>query len=138
MKVLIDTNIILDVALERQPFYSDSQQVLSRVYRQQIDGYISASTFSDIYYIIRKEIGRESSIDFLRRIVTFCQVATVDRSVIAMALTANIRDFEDAIQYSTAVVNNLDAIVTRNPQDFPTEVVTPRILTPSQTIQELT
>jgi hypothetical protein len=53
-----------------------------------------------------------------------------------MAVTANFRDFEDAIQYSTAVVNQLDAIVTRNPQDFP--VTTPRIMTPEQLIQEFT
>ena len=52
------------------------------------------------------------------------------------ALTANFRDFEDAIQYNTAVVNQLDAIVTRNPQDFP--VTTPRIITPELLIQELT
>jgi hypothetical protein len=53
-----------------------------------------------------------------------------------MALTANFRDFEDGIQYSTAVLNQLDAIISRNLQDFP--VVTPRILTPEQLIQELT
>ncbi len=53
-----------------------------------------------------------------------------------MALTANFRDFEDAIQYSTAVINQLDAIVTRNPQDF--AVTAPQILTPNQLIQELT
>ena len=57
----------------------------------------------------------------------------MDQTAIAMALTANFRDFEDAIQYSTAVVNQLDAIVTRNPQDF--AVTTPRILTPEQLIQ---
>ena len=67
---------------------------------------------------------------------TLCQVATVNQAVISMALTANFRDFEDAIQYSTAVVNQLDAIVTRNPQDFP--VTTPRIMTPEQLIQEFT
>ena len=52
-----------------------------------------------------------------------------------MALTANFRDFEDAIQYSTAIINQLEAIITRNPQDYPN--VTIRILTPTQLIQEL-
>jgi predicted nucleic acid-binding protein len=136
VKVLLDTNVILDVPLERHPFYSESVQVLSLVYQRQIEGYISASTFSDLYYIIRKDKGRESALDFLRRTATFCQIATVDRAIISMALTTNFRDFEDAIQYATAVINQLDAIVTRNPQDFP--VTTPRILTPNQLIQELT
>lgn len=136
MKVLLDTNVILDVPLERHLFYSESVQVLSLVHQRRIEGYISASTFSDLYYIIRKDKGRKSALDFLRRTATFCQIATVDRAVISMALTTNFRDFEDAIQYSTAVVNQLDAIVTRNPQDFP--VTTPRIMTPGQLIQELT
>lgn len=72
----------------------------------------------------------------MQEILTFCQIATVNQTVITMAFTTNFKDFEDAIQYSTAVVNQLDGIITRNPQDFP--VVTPRIITPEQLIEELT
>ena len=136
MKVLFDTNIIVDIALERQPYIINSETVLAFVEQGQIEGYISASTISDLYYLIRKQKGRDLTIEFLRQIVTFCQIATVNKTAITMALTANFRDFEDAIQYSTAVLNQLDAIITRNPQDFP--VITPRILTPEQLIQELT
>ena len=133
---MLDTNIIVDIALERQPYITNSETVLAFVEQGQIEGYISASTISDLYYLIRKQKGRDLTIEFLRQIVTFCQIATVNQAVITMALTANFRDFEDAIQYSTAVLNQLDAIITRNPQDFP--VITPRILTPEQLIQELT
>ncbi|MEG3908942.1 PIN domain-containing protein [Microcoleus sp. w2-18bC1] len=136
MKLLIDTNIIVDVALEREPFFAESDRILTFVEEAQIQGYISASTFSDLYYIIRRDRCRDWTLDFLRQLATFCQVATVDNSVISMALTCNFKDFEDAIQYSTAVINRIDAIVTRNPRDFP--VTTPRILTPNQLIQELT
>ena len=136
MTVLLDTNIIVDVALQRQPHFEASQQVLLLVEQGQIEGYISASTFGDLYYIIRRSRGREWTTDFIDWLVTYCQIATVNEAVIRMALTSNFRDFEDAIQYSTAVVNQLDAIVTRNPQDFP--VTTPRIMIPNQLIQELT
>ena len=136
MTVLLDTNIIVDVALERQPYFEASQQVLLLVEQGQIEGYISASTFGDLYYIIRRSRGREWTTDFINWLVTYCQIATVNEAVIRIALTSNFRDFEDAIQYSTAVVNQLDAIVTRNPQDFP--VTTPRIISPNQLIQELT
>ena len=136
MKVLLDTNIIVDDALERPPFLEASEQVLVLVEQGQVEGYVSASTFSDLYYIIRKVRGREWTLNYLRQLVTFCQVATVERIAITMALSINFRDFEDAIQCSTSVVNQLDAIVTRNPQDFP--VTTPRIMTPDQLIQELT
>lgn len=136
MKILIDTNIIVDVALDREPFFAESDRILTFVEEAQIQGYISASTSSDLYYIIRRDRGRDWTLDFLRQLATFCQVATVDNSAISMALTCNFKDFEDAIQYSTAVVNQIDAIVTRNPRDFP--VATPRMVTPNQLIQELT
>jgi hypothetical protein len=109
---------------------------LSLVEQGEVQGYISASTFSDLYYIICQAKGRDSTLEFLRQLATFCQVATVDNSVISIALTCNFKDFEVAIQYSTAVINLIDAIVTRNPRDFP--VNTPRIVTPNQLIQELT
>lgn len=136
MKVLLDTNIILDVALERQPFFSNSETVFLLIEQGEIEGYISASSFGDLFYIIRKQKGRDLALEFLREIVTFCQVATVDSSTISMALTANFKDCEDAIQYSTAVLNRLDAIITRNSVDFPVRI--PRIITPEQLIQELT
>ena len=135
MKVLLDTNIVVDVALERQPFFGNSETVLSFVEEGEIEGYISASSFGDLFYILRKQKGRDLAHEFLREIVTFCQVATVDSTIINMALTVNFKDFEDAIQYSTAVLNHLDAIITRNPRDFP--VTIPRIITPEQLIQEL-
>ena len=135
MKILIETNIIVDVALEQKPFYPESLQVISFVYQKQIERYISASSFSDLYYIIRKQKGRDLTIDFLRRIRTFCEIATVNNVVIDLALNKNFPDFEDAIQYSTAVINQLDAIVTGNTQDFP--VVNPRIIIPNLLIQEL-
>jgi predicted nucleic acid-binding protein len=136
VKILIDTNIIIDNALEREPFWNASEQVLSLIEKGTIAGYISASTFSDLYYIIRKARGRDWTLTYLKQLITFCQIATVNQAAIIMAFTTNFQDFEDSIQYSTAVVNKLDAIITRNPQDFP--IVTPRIITPEQLIAELT
>ncbi|MDB9415671.1 type II toxin-antitoxin system VapC family toxin [Microcystis aeruginosa] len=136
MKILIDTNIIIDNALEREPFWNASEQVLSLIEKGTIAGYISASTFSDLYYIIRKARGRDWTLTYLKQLITFCQIATVNQDAIRMAFKTNFQDFEDSIQYSTSVVNKLDAIITRNPQDFP--IITPRIITPEQLIAELT
>jgi predicted nucleic acid-binding protein len=134
LKTLIDTNIIVDVALERQPFYLESQKILSMAYRQQIEGYISASTVSDLYYIIRKIKGRALTLEFLQSIIAFCPIAAVDQTVIDMALIADFKDFEDAIQYSTALTCQMDAIVTRNPKDF-ASAINLQVLTPPQLIQ---
>ena len=135
MKVLIDTNIVIDVALERHLHFANSDRLLALSEQNIIEGYLSASTLSDIYYIVRRDKGRVATLDFIQKICSFLQIATVDTTVIQMALNANFNDFEDSIQYSTAICSCLDVIVTRNPQDFP--VTVPRILTPSQLIREL-
>lgn len=135
MKVLLDTNVIIDFALERQPWFTDSEQILYFAEQKPILGYISASTVSDIYYIIRKSKNKELALEFLLNLSVVCQIAAIDSSVISMALNVNFKDFEDAIQYSAAMINSLDVIVTRNPQDFPVKI--PRILTPNQLIQEV-
>jgi predicted nucleic acid-binding protein len=127
--------VILDFALERHPWFADSEQIIYFAEQKLIIGYVSASTISDIYYIIRKSKSKELALEFLLNLSVFCKIAAVDSSVISMALTANFKDFEDAIQYSAAMMNSLDIIVTRNPQDFP--VAIPRILTPSQLLEEV-
>ncbi|MDJ0901856.1 MAG: PIN domain-containing protein [Xenococcus sp. MO_188.B8] len=133
MKVLLDTNVILDFALERQPWFVDSEEIIYLAEQKQITAYISASTISDIYYILRKIKGKELALDFLKNIISICQVANVDSRIISMALNMNFKDFEDAIQYSSAVINQLDIIVTRNIKDF--LVSQPKILTPSQFLE---
>ncbi len=134
MKILVDTNVLLDIALERQPFFADSLQVLSLIFHKQLEGYLSASTVSDLYYIIRRNKGHAPSIDFIRRILTFCRVAVVDQDAIESALDSNFGDFEDAIQHSTAIINQLDLIVTRNPNDYTDSTI--QILTPIQLLGE--
>jgi predicted nucleic acid-binding protein len=135
VKVLLDTNVIIDYALERQPFWQYSEQIFLLVEQQRLVGYVSASTFGDLYYIIRKQRGHDWTLGFLTRLAQFCQVATVNQAVIMMALKAQFGDFEDAIQYAAALDSQVDVIVTRNPKDFVVNV--PRVLTPDRLIQEL-
>jgi hypothetical protein len=125
---LLNGNLFLTIA--RQLY-----RLLNRAKLKAIFVHLHLATFN-LYYIIRKDKGRDLALEFLREIVTLCQVATVDSNAINMALTINFRDFEDAIKYSTAVLNNFNVIVTRNPNDFP--VTSPRIMTPQQLIQEFT
>jgi predicted nucleic acid-binding protein len=132
VNVLIDTNILIDVTQERAPFLLQSEQVMILAAQGRLNAYISASTVSDVYYLTRRANGHEWTIDFLRNLFTFCQIATVDRRVIQQALASDWSDFEDAIQWATALNHACQAIVTRNPQDYP--VQTPQILMPEQLI----
>ncbi len=134
MRALIDTNVLLDVALQREPYKSDSTDTLALAESKRIAGYVSASVISDVYYIARKSIGGASALGFLEGLLKFCEVATVDRVVIDNAIEATasseFKDFEDAIQNYTAVANALDTIVTRNAKDFVQSKQ--RVLTPAQ------
>ena len=135
MRILVDTNVVLDVALERRPFLRNSEQVLAYVEQGTVEGYISASTFTDLYYVIRKARGKEWALGFLSQLLTFFQIATVDQGVIVHALQSRFEDLEDSVQYETAIANQLQSIVTRNPEDFPNHRL--EIFTPESLIQQL-
>jgi predicted nucleic acid-binding protein len=135
VRVLIDTNIVLDLALIREPFYEEADLVFALIEQQKIQGYISATTFSDLYYILRKKKGKKWTLIFLKRLKSLCEVNPIDDRVISQALNNNYKDFEDDIQYYSALVNNLDALLTRNPKDFRGQNLL--ILTPSQLIKQI-
>jgi len=135
MKVLIDTNVVLGVALQRQPYVEASAGVMFLSQTKRLDGYVSASAISDIYYIMRKHVGHSAAIDFMRRLVLGCRIAEVNQSIIELALASDFKDFEDAIQNTTASANALDAVVTRNVKDFKKSDL--QILMPEQLLKLL-
>jgi predicted nucleic acid-binding protein len=135
VKILLDTNIVLDYALVRQPFYDLADRIFARIEQKQIIGYVSASTVSDLYYIIRKPRGKEWTLKFLQQLSDLCQIATINSETVKKALDNHYKDFEDDLQYYVAVYNNLDALVTRNCSDFPANALS--ILTPEQLLAKL-
>ena len=130
-KVLIDTNIILDIVLQRYPFFEDARQIFAKIDAGEIKGFITASSVTDIYYMSRKACGREKTIAFIRELVAVFDVLSVSKESIIDALDTEFKDFEDAIQYCVADINKMDMIVTRNKSDFihsTIEVYTPNEL----------
>lgn len=128
-RLLIDTNIILDIALKRDPHFEDSSRVFELLDKKQFIGYITASTVTDIYYISRKEKGRTIAIEFISNLIEIVDVLSVDKNIIVKALKSNILDFEDAVQVSAAKYNEIEIIITRNKSDFLNanlEILTPK------------
>jgi len=117
-KILVDTNIILDFALQRQDFGEDAKNLLLFLVKNQIKGFISASSITDIYYVLRKAKGHEDSIIFLKNSLNIIKVIGVDEEVIINALNSEIKDFEDAVQCETAKQNDIKIIITRNKTDY--------------------
>lgn len=118
MRVLLDTNIILDLLLEREPFVGDAVAVFNQIERGSLEGYIAATTITNIFYIIRKAEGRETALAAIHRLLVGLEFCAVDRQTIETALSFDLRDFEDAIQLACATLNQLDGVVTRNHKDF--------------------
>lgn len=119
MKLLIDTNVVLDVLLRREPFFRTAAEVLSLTQRDEVREYVSASAITDIYYIANKQMkDRDAVRDLLKRLLMIVSVAAVSEREIQNALNLAWGDFEDSVQYSVALLNEMDGIVTRNPSDY--------------------
>jgi predicted nucleic acid-binding protein len=119
MRVLVDTNIVLDALLEREPFFGDARALMEAIDSGQIVGYVTATTITHIFYIVRRQtrsIDRASLA--VSETLAAMQICLVDRDILEAAFAFNMRDFEDAVQLGCAIAENLDAIITRNPQDF--------------------
>lgn len=134
-RVLLDTNIILDIILKRQPYFEVSSKIFNLIDNYQILGHITASTVTDIYYISRKEKGREIARQFISNLIEIVEILGVNKNTIIHALESNLKDFEDAVQLSAAKINKIEIIVTRNKTDFDNSTL--KIMTPDELIKEL-
>ena len=134
MKLLIDTNVVLDVLLRREPFFRTAAEVLSLTQRDEVREYVSASAITDIYYIANKQMkDRDAVRDLLKRLLMIVSVAAVSEREIQNALNLAWGDFEDSVQYSVALLNEMDGIVTRNPSDYQEANI--RIWLPEQALE---
>ncbi len=118
MKLLIDTNVILDIALQRVPFAEQASRLFRIAQQQSLHLFITATTVTDLYYISRKEKGKDTALAFLKDLLQFVDVASVDKHVILDALYSEMTDLEDAVQAYSARQENITTIVTRNEKDF--------------------
>jgi predicted nucleic acid-binding protein len=117
-RVLFDSDVLLDVLAQRQPFVVDSAQALALVGKKKVQGYVSGHAITNIFYILRREVGSEVARDALSRLLEQIQVAGVTDEVIRQALLSPVKDFEDAVVSAVANVENIEVIVTRNISDF--------------------
>jgi predicted nucleic acid-binding protein len=118
MKILFDTNVILDVLLDREPFSDDAAFLLSLVEQSEIIGFICATTVTTIYYLAAKALGHQAASRHIRTLLNLFVVAPVNRVVLEGAAASKFKDFEDAVIYASAIHAGAEYIVTRNSVDF--------------------
>ena len=118
MKVLIDTNVILDVLYKRKGFYEDSLKIWKLCETRKIDGYISALSIPNIVYILRRELDSEKTLEVINNINLVFKIYDLKSDIIMRAAEIKIKDYEDALQMITAQKLKASFIVTRNIKDF--------------------
>ena len=117
-RVLIDLNLILDVLQQREPFYLLSARVLASAETGLIEGYVAAYTLTTLFYLIAKDQSPETARISLTELLQFLAVAAVDQDTIEQALTLPYKDFEDAVQMTSAVQVGAKYLVTRDVRDY--------------------
>ena len=118
MQIMVDTNVVLDVLLNRPAFVQDSATIL-RAASENIQEFITASAVTDIYYIARKELKDSlQTKSLIRNLLQVVHVASVSEVDVWAALDSNWKDFEDSVQNAVAEHQRFDYIITRNPSDY--------------------
>ena len=117
--LFLDTNIIIDVLADRKPFSKTGAKLFDYAEKGKINLFISALSYSNIYYILRKNCSHKEMLMTLRDLEAMTETIDVTKQIISKSLNADFNDFEDSIQYHTSLSNKkITAIVTRNSKDF--------------------
>jgi len=119
MKIFVDTNIFLDVILKRNGFYAESSKIWSLVSEKRIKGFISAISVNNLYYILKKLIKNEKVNELISQILEEFEIISLTKDILRLAKNIEGKDFEDSIQYFSAIMNKCDYIVTRDKTGFP-------------------
>ena len=133
MNILIDTNVVLDILLHRQPWYTNAVLIFGLSKRDLVKSFVTASAITDIFYICQKQQGKSAAKEAIKRLFQVFFPATVTDSQIYQALDLDWGDFEDSVQFIVGESLSVDYIVTRNTQDFSYSSIP--ILTPEQFIE---
>jgi predicted nucleic acid-binding protein len=118
MKALFDTNVILDVLLDREPFSEEASILLSKVEQSEIIGFSCATTITTIHYLTTKALGRQAATRHIQSLLSLFVIAPVNRVVLENAAASKFKDFEDAVLHEAALHAGAKYIVTRNCSDF--------------------
>jgi len=118
MKILFDTNVILDVLLDREPFSGDAAFLMSLVEQSEIIGLICATTVTTIHYLATKALGTQAASRHIQTLLALFVIAPVNRVVLEEASKSKFKDFEDAVLRESAIHAGAEYIVTRNMADF--------------------
>ena len=134
--IFIDTNVIIDLLADRQPFSDYAAMIFQLAKDGKIGVHVSAISFNNTYYILRKVTSHKNVLKLLSEIEEYVGIQETNRTIIKKAMQSDFKDFEDAIQYFSAVqIGNIDIITTRDLKDFKKSELP--VLSPETTVKLL-
>lgn len=134
-RVFLDTNVLLDVLLRREPFVYDSAQVLDMGFKDKVELYATPLSFATCLFVARKSLGYANAIESLKILERHIHIAMMNAAQFHEALYADAPDFEDMLQYHAAMMANCNYIITRNEQHFPKGRIV--VMSPTAFLQSL-
>lgn len=135
MRVLLDTNIVLDFLLDREPYMDDAERIIGLSENKTIQAYITANSVTDLFYIMRKHPDQEKCRQAVLNLLAIVGVAGINRNDILSAIAMGFKDFEDALQTRCAKKIKAEYIITRNDKDFEDKSI--KTITPHEFILRL-
>ena len=117
-RLLVDTNIVIDLLAKRKEFYKPASVLFTLSDNRKIKLAITSLTFANTYYLLSRELNSAKAKGILRKFKLLVNILPMDDKIIDLSLNSDFKDFEDAIQYYSALENKLDIIITRNLKDF--------------------
>jgi predicted nucleic acid-binding protein len=117
-RVFVDTDIIYDLLAKREPFYQAAARLFTLADEGKIQIFISSLSIANIHYLLSKEKSSFEAKQILRKFKLLVQIAPLNEKIIDLALNSEFNDFEDAIQYYSALQNEIEILLTRNLKDY--------------------
>ncbi len=130
MKIFIDTDVVLDLFLQREPLHREALRFFSHLKKNKIGGYTSPIVLANTYYILAKLKTKRYATEKIKKLRNILGIASVSEATVDAALGSSYKDFEDAIQYHCALESGLKFLITRNIRDYPKEKI--HILLPTE------
>ncbi|MBT8387368.1 MAG: PIN domain-containing protein [Ignavibacteria bacterium] len=124
IKIFVDSDIILDLLAQREPYFEHAAKLFTLIDQQKVEAYTSSLVFANLHYLLKKLTSNSTALKNLRKLKTLINILPVDERVIEQSLNSEFGDFEDAIQYFTAVNNGINLLLTRNKVDYKKSKIT--------------
>lgn len=118
IRLFVDSDIILDLLAKRDPHYIHAARLFTLIDQNKINAYTSPLIFANFHYLLKKQTTNLLALKSLRKLKTLINILPIDERVIEQSLNSEFNDFEDAVQYFTAVNNGITLIITRNKIDY--------------------